>query len=69
MDGKGVKGENGGQNDSGVNLKKLDRICLYSRSEIEQFGENAVPLKTIHFNYNYNLVAGHPSHDSDSILK
>lgn len=57
-DGLGVQDEDGGKNSS-ARLKKLDKIKLYSKREVKEFGlENAVPIKTVHFDYEYNLCRG-----------
>jgi len=43
-------------------LQKLDSISLYSIHDRRMNGENAVPLKTVHFNYDYSLCKGIPSY-------
>jgi hypothetical protein len=53
-DGLGVKDENGVK-DLTSKSYKLDRIELYSKRELKEFGESAVPIKTVHFKYNYDL--------------
>lgn len=35
--------------------KKLDKITIYSKNELEQKGASAKPLKVIKFDYDYNL--------------
>ena len=62
-DGMGVKGENGGK-DSNQKLKKLSKIELYSRTELKKNGDQATPLKTVHFKYDYSLCPGVPNHDN-----
>ena len=53
-DGLGVLGSNGGMN-TGVRLKKLDRIKLYSLADFIKNGSGAVPIKVVHFEYDYSL--------------
>lgn len=53
-DGFGVAGENGG---IGYDSKvyKLNKIKLYSRPEYDALGDEATPIKTAHFIYDYSL--------------
>lgn len=61
-DGLGVQSENGGKNTS-KKLQKLDKIKLYSKREVKEFGlANAVPIKTVHFEYNYESCKGVVNH-------
>lgn len=60
-DGLGVSGENGGADES-KKLKKLDKIELYTRADLEDNGADATPLKTVHFEYDYSLTPGVPNH-------
>jgi len=53
-DGHGVTDENGGMN-SDLYLRKLDSIVVYSLPDRKKNGNNATPIKTIHFDYNYSL--------------
>ena len=64
-DGLGVKGEDGGK-DTDQKLKKLSRIELYTRADLEKNGSNATPLKTAHFEYNYSLCQGLPNHTDNN---
>ena len=59
-DALGTKNENGGKN-TGQKLKKLSRIELYTRADLEKHGKNAEPLKTVHFEYDYSLCPGVPN--------
>lgn len=59
-DAVGVLGENGGI-DTTQKLKKLDRIELYSKSDIQSYGANAVPIKVVHFVYDYSSCPGVPN--------
>ncbi|HET9056045.1 MAG TPA: hypothetical protein VFN30_04270 [Chitinophagaceae bacterium] len=56
-DGLGVLGVDGGANNS-LKLKKIDRIKLYSKADWIKNGNNAVPIKTAHFEYDYSLYPG-----------
>ena len=53
-DGLGVVGEAGGINTQ-QKLKKLSRIKLYSKADFLRNGTNAIPIKTVHFEYDYSL--------------
>ncbi|MEO0728259.1 MAG: hypothetical protein AAFZ63_27170 [Bacteroidota bacterium] len=57
-DGLGVINEDGGKDET-KKLQKLDRIDIYSKSE--WLGENPVPIKSIHFDYDYTLCEGVPN--------
>ena len=59
-DGKGVAHENGG---AGASMKRLDKISLYSKGEYYLPGTttvdaNAIPIKEVHFVYDYSLCDG-----------
>ena len=53
-DGYGVMDENGGINPNSF-LRKLDYIVIYSLPNRNRNGNNAIPIKTIHFGQNYSL--------------
>lgn len=55
-DGFGVLGEQGGI-DSSFNqgLRKLDSIKIFSKSDLLKNGVNAVPIKQVNFEYNYDI--------------
>ena len=61
QDALGVLGENGGK-DASKPLKRLEKIVLYAKeSRIDANGNvipTAVPVKTVHFRYDYTLCAG-----------
>jgi hypothetical protein len=59
-DGHGVNGENGGI-DPSMSVRKLNKIVLYNRNDRLVNGNNAVPIKTITFEYDYSLCKGNPS--------
>ena len=56
-DAMGIIDENGGllANSSQIRMQKLDKIELYSIADYEADSLNAVPLKTVHFEYEYAL--------------
>ncbi|MCH8903122.1 MAG: hypothetical protein IIA45_04325 [Bacteroidetes bacterium] len=54
-DGFGVKGENGEINTS-KSLKRLKEINLYNKED--RISGFAVPIKTVHFEYDYSLCTG-----------
>lgn len=56
-DGLGVIGVDGGV-DAANKLKKLDRIDLFSKADLLQYGDKAVPIKSVHFVYDYSLCKG-----------
>ncbi len=49
IDAYGVTGRNGAE--GGVAMRKLDSIAMFSRVEQEIQGVNAIPIKTVHFEY------------------
>lgn len=59
-DAYGVKSENGGP-DTLQPLRYLKQIDLYSKADFIKNKENARPIKTVHFFYNYELCRGNPS--------
>lgn len=63
-DGFGVNDENGGVNTNGPSMQKLDSIQLFSLPAYEASPSTAVPLKTVHFEYDYSLC---PSYDQNVI--
>jgi len=56
LDGLGVQDVNGGA-DASNKLKRLKTIQLYSRQEL-LYNPTPVPLKTVHFEYDYSLCDG-----------
>ncbi|MBL7807379.1 MAG: hypothetical protein JNN28_06185 [Saprospiraceae bacterium] len=62
-DGLGVEDENGGK-DMTKPLKKLEKIVLFSLPDRRNNGINAEPIKTVHFDYNYELLPGIPNTSS-----
>jgi len=57
-----VINENGGR--GGRTLEKLDKIVLYTRCDRGDNGVNAVPLKTVHFEYDYSLCKDLPANSN-----
>ncbi|HTA81451.1 MAG TPA: hypothetical protein VK783_00825 [Bacteroidia bacterium] len=64
-DGFGVKDENGGI-DTSKHLKCIKEIDLYSKADLIKNGVNAVPIKTVHFQYSYALCPGVYNSDAES---
>lgn len=60
-DAVGVKDENGGL-DTRSRMKKLDKIELYTKAS--RLEADPVPVKTVHFQYDYSLCSGVPSNIS-----
>jgi len=69
-DAKGVYSDMDGRVNSAENAnKKLSRIDLYTKSEIKQKGiNNAKPIKSVNFEYDYSLCAGTPDNPSGGKL-
>jgi hypothetical protein len=62
LDGYGVAGEHGGI--GSTPLKKLDKIIIYRKADYLANQTTAIPVKTIHFTYDYTLNKGIPNHSS-----
>ena len=66
-DAYGVKDENGGRDTSGGSpSKKLDSIKLFSKEDYNLNPDKAVPIKTVHFSYDYTLTKELPNAVSGS---
>ena len=63
-DGYGVAGEDGGQGTK--KLYKLKEINLYTKADFKKNGTNAQPIKTVHFEYSYELCPKNPGSLTDS---
>jgi hypothetical protein len=64
-DGLGVKDNNGGR-DATQKLQRLKEINLYSKADLIKNGYKAVPIKTVHFVYDYSLCPGTPNSIADT---
>ncbi|MGB3077338.1 MAG: hypothetical protein WBB36_18570 [Chitinophagales bacterium] len=64
-DAIGVKDENGG-GDFDHALKRLKEIRLYSKEELVKHGSEAIPIKAVHFEYNYSLCTALPNSKNGS---
>ncbi|WP_207512923.1 GLEYA domain-containing protein [Longitalea luteola] len=64
-DGFGVANEDGGQN-AAQPLYRLHQINLYTKSDYLKNGGNAKPIKTVHFEYSYELCRNNPGSATDS---
>tara|TARA_R110000782_G_scaffold1246_2_gene4936 strand:- start:9990 stop:16232 length:6243 start_codon:yes stop_codon:yes gene_type:complete len=62
-----VLGENGGK-DATKPLKKLDKIKLFAKEDRMKNGADAVPIKTVHLEYDYSLCQGIPANPSGGKL-
>ncbi|MDX2172814.1 MAG: hypothetical protein SFY56_06820 [Bacteroidota bacterium] len=47
--------EDGTRDATGPRSKKIDQIILYSKPEYKANGSNAIPIKTVNFEYSYEL--------------
>lgn len=61
-DGHGVSDENGGI-DTGQDVYKLDKISLYTKPEYDANPSTAIPIKEVHFVYDYYLCPGVDNND------
>ncbi|MHA4808143.1 hypothetical protein ACX0G9_08545 [Flavitalea flava] len=70
QDSKGVNGEMDGSINANENANlKLDSIVLYTKADIKAHGlGGAVPVKTVHFEYNYALCNGTPDNSNGGKL-
>ena len=64
-DGLGVAGEHGGEGDR-MTLNQLDKIKIFSKSDLLKNGDNAIPIKTVHFEYD-NVNALCPNSDNSHL--
>ncbi len=61
LDALGVISRHGGL-DNQTTQRKLEKIVLYSKADYVKNGAtNAVPIKTVHFEYDYSLYPGSPN--------
>lgn len=67
-DGLGVEDANGNKSTTASNnrMMKLDSIKLFSRVDLEENGVNAVPIKWVHFVYDYSLCDGITNSDGNN---
>lgn len=63
-DGFGAKNRDGGIGD--VPTKLLRKISLYNRADYEVNGTNAIPIKEVHFEYDYSLCPNVPNNNGES---
>ncbi|MCK9482021.1 MAG: hypothetical protein M0R38_09720 [Bacteroidia bacterium] len=64
-DGHGVKGKNGHLM-KGESMHLLRKISLYSKPEYEADPINAIPIKEVHFEYDYSLCPNVPNNSGES---
>lgn len=65
-DGLGVQGNTGAPQTT-VKQRYLDRIELYSKSDLLQHKNNAVPIKTVHFEYDYSSCPNVPNNSGKAV--
>ena len=63
LDAWDIAGKNGGLGNNA--LQKLDSIQLFSRHDLKANKDKAIPVKTVHFSYNYSLCKGILSYSVD----
>lgn len=63
QDGLGVINDNGGV-DNNSKQKVLTQIRLYSKPDYKANGNNATPIKTVHFVYDYSLCPNVPNNST-----
>jgi len=61
-DAHGVINEEGAR-DNNQDMQQLERIVLYSRPDFIQNGTHAIPLKMVHFEFDYSLCENVPTND------
>lgn len=66
-DAYAAAGENGGINKNKT-LRKLDRIELYAKADLIKNGTDARPVKTVNFEYNYELCKGYNNNANEGKL-
>lgn len=66
QDALGVNNRNGGVNTT-IRQKKLDRIKLYSKAEWSKNPSTAVPIKVVHFEYDYSLYPDVPNNSGANV--
>jgi len=59
-DAVSVNNEYGGIDANNSRMQKLDSIQLYSLTDFNENGLSAIPIKTVHFEYDYSLCRGYP---------
>ena len=64
-DGLGANGENGRNLFKPDSSYKLDSLKLYSKSDFIKNGKQAIPIKTVYFEYDYGLCKGTDNHSTN----
>lgn len=67
-DGLGVMNEHGTKN-TAYKLQKLDSIRLFSRADWAKDSLNAIPIKSVHMEYDYSITPGVPNRVDSDITK
>ncbi|HEY1045983.1 MAG TPA: hypothetical protein VGF79_06050, partial [Bacteroidia bacterium] len=68
LDGWEVKDELGGVNQNGITQLYIQQIVLFTKKEFYKNGLNGVPLKTINFDYSYDLCKNYVGFDNPASL-
>jgi hypothetical protein len=50
-------------------LRRLEKIDLFSRSDLVKYGAKARPVKTVHFEYDYSLCKNTPNNSGNPVDK
>ncbi|MDI1233819.1 MAG: hypothetical protein PSX81_06030 [bacterium] len=58
-----VKDRDGGMGANSISMHLLRKISLYSKPDYDLLGASAVPIKEVHFEYDYSLCSGIPNND------
>jgi len=59
-DGLGIN-ENG-EKETSYKLRQLDKISIFSKADLVKNKDKAIPIKNVHFKYNYELCKNVPNH-------
>ncbi|MES2618103.1 MAG: hypothetical protein V4613_09495 [Bacteroidota bacterium] len=60
-DSYGVDNHDGGYGKNSIAMHLLRKISLYSKPDYDALGTSAVPIKEVHFEYDYSLCPGIPN--------
>ncbi|HEY1047395.1 MAG TPA: hypothetical protein VGF79_13195, partial [Bacteroidia bacterium] len=66
-DAYGVENRDGGFGKNAISMHLLRKISLYSKSEYDANPLTAVPIKEVHFEYDYSLCKGIPNNKNNKV--
>lgn len=66
-DGLGVLGSAGGKNTT-VRQQYLDHIDLFTKADLLERKDKAVPVKTVHFEYDYSVCGNVPNNSGNAVM-